>query len=189
MFGCLLFSSCYSVHSQPIKTNKYSQTSRRISTINLGVPFNSEEVSWFKEEGNNTIEGEALIRTLDGSIKTCAGYKVTLTPLSSYATQVMKFYYGSDSEGFLPTKKALEEKVVQLEPYSEEYYKLIREAVCDINGKFKFENLPDGTYYLEIPVTWWERDSSLGVPVPKGGTFIKKITLKGGEVKKIMLSH
>ncbi len=73
----------------------------RNKIIKLSCTFNPCEIRWFTEkQGNNTIKGQAFLRTIGGYIRTCAGYDVLLVPFSSYAKERILHLYGNTKRGF-----------------------------------------------------------------------------------------
>lgn len=48
---------------------------------NFNSTFNVDEVSFIKEEGTNTITGNAFLRQRGGGVVTCAGENITLYPV------------------------------------------------------------------------------------------------------------
>ena len=56
-----------------------------------------------------------------------------------------------------------------------------RETTCDAQGRFKFENLKDGEYYVSSQIVL------LVQSFPEGGVLMQKVSVKGGETKEIVL--
>ena len=55
-----------------------------ITPITLQSFFNVEQAKALLVKGNNTIKGSALIRKRNGSVVTCAGNVIELTPHTEY---------------------------------------------------------------------------------------------------------
>lgn len=131
--------------------------------------------------GDNTISGNALLRTVGGDVRTCAGLEVNIVPEAAYSTTRIKNMFQSVDQGFLPSSS--KRKIVETEP---EYSKNLRSAICDAQGNFTFEHLPDGAYFVMAQVTW-------GVPLRyytshEGGTIMQRVSVAGGEVKRVVLT-
>lgn len=138
------------------------------------VPFSAAEVAWAAMEGENTVTGSALIRTVGGEVRTCAGFEVSLVPVSAYATDRVQRLYGNTQAGFNPSRS--------FKSAHPDYASTIRKQTCDPQGGFTFRNVPDGSYYLQTLVTWrtyWGE---------QGGSLMQRVTVEGGEVVDVVLT-
>lgn len=143
--------------------------------------FDPEEVAWFHNAGTNTIVGNAVLRTVSGETRTCAAMPAYLVPVSRYARERVMKIYGNAESGFLPVQSDL--KFAKTDPLYESNSKSVK---CDALGNFRFENIPDGEYYVTATVVW-------GVPTGyfisrQGGVLMQHVSVKGGETKNIVLS-
>lgn len=124
--------------------------------------FNPAEVAWISESGTNTVTGSAFIMSSSGQPVTCAGREASLVPVSAFADERIGYLYGSNEKGTnkqrqLPPKfgpKKYERMVA-------DYKNHTLTATCDIDGKFMFTDVPDGTYYL-LAMAAWQAASSGG---------------------------
>ncbi len=146
--------------------------------INLSTTFQPNEVAWSKEVGKNSVSGQSLMRTNGGEIRTCGGYIVTLTPDGAYARERHQYIYGNTTKGYRPIYLA--KPLFNSEP--PEYYQTARQTMCDAQGNFFFDKLPDGTYFLSAIVAWQVGYS------PQGGVLMEKVTLSNGESKRLILT-
>lgn len=152
------------------------------------VPFDPTEVVWYKTPGTNTVEGSAVLRTRGGYIRTCAGDYAELFPYSRYAAERMRAIYLSEEGGFWDMSIA--GQIVSGRPgirvaddqYTNAYRANTLRENCDAQGNFIFTNLADGTYFLVTRVLW-------EVQGPQGGALMQKITVRGGETKKVILTQ
>ncbi|WP_457755432.1 hypothetical protein [Thermovibrio ammonificans] len=158
-------------------------TAQREVTVHLHSSFNPKEVAWFKKKGNNTLTGQAFLRTMGGQVITCAGQDVYLIPVSKYSSERIKAIYGNTTKAFVDIL-SYRNKNIKFIPDSKEYFKFIKKTICDANGRFKFTNLPDGEYFLFTQVVWT-------VPVlgPQGGVLMQKVRLSGGEKREVILTY
>lgn len=145
-------------------------------------PFSADEVAWAAVGGQNTIVGHAVLRTVGGDAKTCAGLPAQLVPFSRYGEERIKIRYGSTEKGYFDARTAR-----PMQPPKREYEQIIRATICDANGQFKFTNLADGIYFLNSQVTW-------GVPTRyftriEGGGMMLRVEVKGGETKEVILTN
>jgi hypothetical protein len=69
-------------------------------------------------------------------------------------------------------------------PHTDDYRKL---TTADGEGRFEFDNLPAGEYYLTCSITWGV-PSDLGV-MPTGGIAYAKVTVRNGETVKAVVAR
>jgi hypothetical protein len=158
-------------------------TARSRKAIQIEVPFKAEEVEWAKKGGTASVSGSALLRTVGGDIKTCAAQRVSLTPVSAYATAIASITFQDESkDGFAEVTA-----IPNFADFDPAYIETIRVEHCDAQGNFLFEDVAPGSYYLTAEVTW-------GIPhgymtFPEGGALFAPVTVKDGEKKRVMLSR
>ena len=114
--------------------------------ITMASTYSASELAWAQAEGNNTIAGSAVLRTVGGDVKTCAGLEVGLIPVGSYTSELMAKTFGSSTTGY-----AKYTPNITLDP---SYGGANRKTVCNPQGEFAFSNLPDGEYFVVATVTW-----------------------------------
>jgi len=160
----LLLSGCMAVEKEIMITKSF---------------FNENEVEWFKEEGNNTVKGSALLRQSGGGVVTCAGNAVTATPFSTYALERMTLIYNNSQQGY----KGLASATKQIDQGAPAYLEMAEETLCDAQGYFKFSNLPEGEYFLTTEVSWVIANRI------QGGYLMKRISVSGGETVEVVLTQ
>lgn len=148
--------------------------------IALGTSFNPTEVAWFNAPGNNTIRGNAVLRTVGGEVRTCAGLDARLSPVSTYATERVRALYGNSQSGFNRGSAGF----TATDPAYEE---MQRHTRCDSEGRFTFSGLPDGEYYVIALVTWGV-PMGYGMTSRQGGWLMQRVRVAGGETKDIVLT-
>lgn len=148
-------------------------------TVDLFSSFDPEQVAWFKDKGDNAIEGSALIRQQGGDVVTCAGYDANLVPAGDHATERISKLYGSTKGGYFGQWEMLTRP--SLEPAAGEYLEYSKQTVCNPQGEFSFSNLPDGDYYVTTQVMWKVGYSN------EGGFLAKRVRLEGGETQQVVL--
>jgi hypothetical protein len=131
--------------------------------------------------GANTIDGNAVLRTIGGEVRTCAGFPVKLMPDTPYVRERMAHVFGMSDHGFTKSRSTF----VPPSPHYES--QAGRTETCDSQGNFHFSGLADGTYYVVSRVTW-------GVPLqfytaPQGGVLMMRVSVHGGETKRIILTR
>ena len=65
------------------------------------------------------------------------------------------------------------------------YFKYMKEAICDAQGYFKFEKVADGDFFLVASITWKVGGNSLYY---EGGGLMKKVHVEGSELKEFVLA-
>jgi hypothetical protein len=159
-----------------------SSAAAKSHVVQLTSTFNAAEVAWSQRQGTNTIHGSAVLRTVGGDAKTCAGLDANLVPMSAYANERMAAMFGAGTAvGILRANSEL--RFSSTDPA---YVSTARKTVCDPQGYFVFEKVPDGEYFLTAFVTW-------GVPGryftrQEGGVLMQRITVHGSETKTIVLT-
>jgi hypothetical protein len=148
--------------------------------VHLSSSFDPSEVAWSEAKGNNSIEGNAVLRTVGGEVRTCAGFTAQLVPRSRYADERAIAIYGSIERGI--------GRNVKFESTDPRYEAAIRTTTCDAQGNFSFEDLPDGEYYVAALVTWGV-PMGYGMVSRQGGWLMQRVSVNGGEHKRMVLSQ
>ncbi|MBN0646791.1 hypothetical protein JTM27_36850, partial [Pseudomonas aeruginosa] len=63
----------------------------------------------------------------------------------------------------------------------------VREATTDQNGRFDFDHIPNGTYYISSELTWSAQSD--GKTITEGGTVTKLVTVSGSQPQKVLLTR
>lgn len=127
------------------------------------VPFADADFSAYAGEGTATLEGEAFLRLQSGNIKNCAGAAVLLVPATEYDLAIIKSITFSMDRALKKAGPAAR------------YW---REAQCDSQGRFSFEDLPVGEWIVLTDVTFAVVDQNrvLGNLTSGGGLAGKGVT-------------
>jgi hypothetical protein len=135
-------------------------------------PYSQSEYAPFSQPGSSSIIGQAFMRTRGGDVKVGAGSEVTLdpsTPLSkSWWEQIGMLW---NARSFAPPSEMLQ------------YRKTV---IADATGRFHFEKLPAGTYYVRSTVTW-EAPTAAGLAL-QGGLVGKEVPVREGESVEVILT-
>lgn len=148
------------------------------------TPFNPANIAWSRQAGPNAIAGVAQLETGDGKLKTCASLPVRLAPDSTYTRKRVELLYGDTDSGFVDAQEAHRVRAKPGATATKAYERSLKAAVCDQQGRFAFRNLPDGTYYVMAPVVWRNKQGE----VKEGGFFMQRITIGGGETRRITMT-
>lgn len=156
-----------------------------MSPIALSETFSRDAIAWSLGEGENTIVGNAVLRTVGGDVKTCAGLGATLIAESPYSRARMEYIYGAGQTGFMGPGQGR-----YFTPDPPEYHSTIRETVCDAQGNFTFNDIPDGDYYATALISWGAVQGGRYAYIEtQGGILMQKVSVRGGETKRIVLAR
>ncbi len=144
-----------------------------------GLGFDPSQASYVRAPGRGVIAGQAFLRDYSGqsNVRYAAGETVRLIPATTYAETRIKNFYGSVK--FLPAAS-----IPKVEPDAQ-YAALTRTTTVESNGRFTFENVAPGRYYLTTQLIWKPKDSMS----EEGGAMYEEVTLTGkenGPVKVIL---
>ncbi len=133
--------------------------------------FDPSQANYIRAPGKGVITGEAFLRDTSGhsNVHYAAGETVRLIPATTYAQACIKKLYGSVK--FMPVTS-----VPQVETDTQ-YASLTRTTTAGSRGRFKFENVAPGRYYLTTQLVWKPKDSFLS----QGGAMYEEVTLTGSE--------
>lgn len=141
--------------------------------------FNASDVAWSRGVGPNTVDGNALLRTRGGDVRTCAGEEVFLIADSAYARERITYLYaGALDRGFNYSRPIADGPLAYKESH--------RRTTCDAQGDFSFRDIPDGTYYVTTRVVW-EAPGQYALS-SQGGALMHRVELTGGETANIVLT-
>jgi hypothetical protein len=145
-------------------------TSCAISLAERQAQFVESEYAPYAGAGTARICGLAYIKTQRGEFKYGAGNETYLNPVTSYSTE----WYTVSVIGGRSLTKA--------DPKVLAYNRAIR---ADSEGRFCFENIPSGDYYLACPVVWvYGADSGKIVAMAYA-----QVTVKDGETVNAVLTR
>lgn len=147
--------------------------------VNLVSTFDSDMARELSQgKGSNSIKGSALIRQSGGGVVTCAGQDVILTPVTAYASERIQAIYGSTQRGaasFGSVPNAFS-------PDIPEYYEFRQDRLCDAQGFFKFEEIPDGEYFITVIINWMVNN------LHQGGGLMQRVEVRGGQTIEVVLA-
>lgn len=112
-------------------------------TTKIAPPvFHSEEHSHYNSNNNASLRGESFYSTVNNERITCAGQTIYLLPKTSFYKELVE----ADYKGLYLLKT--------IDPRA---YSYVRTAVCDSNGRFVFEGLPDAQW-IGVSTLQWNSD-------------------------------
>jgi hypothetical protein len=138
------------------------------------VAFSVEEAAFIKKPGSGVIVGHAFRTRSRGQVVNAAGEVVRLVPATAFARERFRQLYG-------------ERKYVAVSAYPSQdtpdpaYSEYTRTVKSEANGRFAFDRVPPGTYFVTTQVTWGEE----GVATREGGSVYDMVTLTGRETEPV----
>lgn len=123
------------------------------TTFPAGAPtggpaaFNAADFAWSQRTGQAAIEGRVAY-TQDGKSYACVA-SAGLTPETPYTRARFRTLYGSTDRAAVPAAVVRARTVADA---NANYSAYVRSERCE-NGRFAFTGLPDGGWFLIVPVT------------------------------------
>lgn len=136
------------------------------------APFRAEDFAWSEGSGSNSVVGRIAYRDW-----TCAGGPVGLTPDTPYSRNRVARLYGSTEKAVLPVAEVRSRQVAEA---GDDYSGFVRQTRCDEQGRYRFEGLPDGSWFL----IGRARPAEGG----EGVALMRRITVRGGQAVAADLS-
>ena len=151
--------------------------------------FNENDIAWAKESGKTKIEGSSFIvdrMGLNGTIHTCVGFSAWLIPQSDFMEEYLNYLFDNLEESFWDHKGPIPFKKAEITTDSDGG---VRESKCDTDGKFEFNNVPNGTYYVNSTVYYVGGPFRTIPPDDKGGMFLKKVVVNDQDSLRVVLTN
>ncbi|MFV0625439.1 hypothetical protein ACBY01_15700 [Sphingomonas sp. ac-8] len=148
-------------------------------------------------DGDNVIQGNALIPLNDGDAVICRGQIVFLVPVTPYTIERMTVAFESERQGYRSVRQrysgplallgrdtTFQEPFPPFEPENDHYQRSAgRETRCDSRGDFEFSGVADGDYFVTTAITWRDHRS-----MPNGGGLMTRVSLRGGRTARVVLA-
>lgn len=160
------------------------------SVARLGVPFDADQARAMLAPGSNQIVGNALMWLSSGGVISCAGDRATLYPATRYAREWARLTHETvEHSRITPPNFAYRPRSagptgLQVDPV---FLETSRSVPCDADGRFRFDNVGDGEYYLVASIVWQahiydEHNFFHGKSyLDYEGAVMKKIQVRGGQ--------
>lgn len=149
-------------------------------------PFDASAFTWSQGEGANSLNGEALMRTRLGEVRTCAGLPVQLVPSTPFVEAFVRRKYGAIAGGLYGAQPLLYKQIkldAQVTPF-------VRTGVCNAQGQFSFPGLPNGAWFVITTVTWEDPGDRRSAYLSYlGGEIAQLVRLEGGRSTSVVITH
>lgn len=132
------------------------------------VAFPEDEYAKLEKSGDSVIEGQLFLKTRGGDVKLGAGNEVIATPVTTYTEETTRIYRQN-------------KQPLYTDPRAKEY---THRTIADGEGRFKLTGLPEGNFFVAGAVAWEVGPYSS----TQGDIIIKRVYVKEGETKKVMLT-
>ena len=137
-------------------------------TLPPAAPFNPGDFAWSTAQGPDSVTGILAYRR-DGSQYNCTGEDVLLIPDTPWSRRRMIILYGSANAAAVPVS-IVRARTASAPPG--DYARFVRRTRCDVQGRFVFQGLPDGGWYV---VTVARPQDPAGEPM----AIIRRVELHG----------
>ncbi len=141
--------------------------------------FDPAEAAFIRKPGKGLIEGHAFLPDKrGGSAHNAEGEVVRLIPASSYARTRITHFYGAG-------KFVAASAIPKIEP-DPDYVAYTRTTKTESTGRFIFDNVPPGSYFVTTQLIWKPKDSLIS----EGGAMYEEVAVTGREIGpvKVILS-
>jgi hypothetical protein len=141
--------------------------------------FDSSAAAYIHKKGPARIEGHAFVTRFDNKVMNASGSYVYLIPATAYARERFVKLYGGRK-----AVPATSFASVQNDP---NYAAFTRRTKAESSGRFVFENVAAGEYFVATTVTWKTSEDAI---FSKGGAIYESVTVKGSsdEVVKVIVN-
>ena len=135
--------------------------------------FDPKAAAFIHKEGKATIEGRAFLRRTDNAVENAVAQVVRLIPVTPYSeARFAQFYKGKK---FMP---AWQIPKIEADP---EYASFTRTTTSDSNGRFTFDNVAPGKYYVATQIMWRPKGNIFS----EGGALYDIVTVPNKDTKKV----
>ncbi|CAN7153271.1 carboxypeptidase regulatory-like domain-containing protein [Bosea sp. LjRoot237] len=135
--------------------------------------FSAEEAAVIRKPGTGIIVGHAFRTREKGQVVNAAGEVVRLIPATAYARERFSSIFVRTK--YLPHWRYPHGQVDPL------YAQFTRTTKSTARGRFSFDKVAPGTYFVSTQVIWGEEDAIFR----EGGSVYDEVTLTGKETEPV----
>lgn len=143
--------------------------------VKIEGSFDPKAAAFIHTQGEGRIDGHAFLKKPNGYVMHAAGETVWLIPATAYAKERMQRLYGNAK--FMPANGM--NRADQTDP---KFYEFTRKTKAESNGRFSFDKVAPGEYFIVTTVTWKDNEHDV---FSKGGAVYETVTVTGREEKII----
>ncbi|ATQ68369.1 hypothetical protein [Methylosinus trichosporium] len=139
--------------------------------------FDPAEAAFIRREGETALKGQAFLRDPHGrvDVRYASGEVVRLIPATAYARARFAQFYGDKK--FVPAQQA------QSPTHDPDYLSFMRTTKADATGRFVFDKLAPGRYFVATQLTW----TPAGRWLSEGGAMYDEVEVTGKESEPIRM--
>lgn len=145
------------------------------ATTENRAPFDAAEAAYINTEGRARIDGHAFVTNGAGAVVNAAGQGVRLVPATAYARQRIAAIYGAG--------KSIRARDIPRADSDPDYIKYTRETKTESNGRFSFDKVAPGAYFVVTQMTW-RKDGEM---FTDGAAMYESVTITGGEREPVKI--
>jgi len=138
----------------------------------LQSQFSEADFTWSQAKGSGVIAGQGYLRAEGGFIRYAGGEAVTLVPRTAYTDEIVST---TRQPGFFDQFS----NIIK-DPNYNQYRRVV---TADAEGRFRFEGLPAGEWYVVTRSIWFVRDKQ-NKTTYRGGLMWGQINIGEGEKRE-----
>ena len=165
------------------------QTARNAPTAATTTAFDSSEAAFIKKTGTAKIAGHAFWRDGEGGTVDAAGEIIRLVPATAYSRERFAALYGG--------RRTIDASAIQKAPADPAYEDYTRTTRAESSGRFEFDNVAPGTYFVTAQIVFKDKHQSLNFQYgiyrntqkvgSDGGAMYETVTITGKEEGSVKL--
>lgn len=136
--------------------------------------FDPAEYAPYEREGTGSVVGQAFVVTKGGDVKLGAGRQVGLHPMTSVSIETHERLV----IGYTPLQWNYDEETLKRLSH------VTRHVTADGNGRFRFDNLPAGEYYIACDIEWYVSEYQ-----KSGGIAYAKVKVEEGKTTEAIVTR
>lgn len=159
------------------------------ASVATSTAFDPAEAGFIKKQGKTSIHGHAFWRDDKGGTINAAGEMIRLVPATRYARERFATLYKGQRS--LPADQIPR---VDVDPAYADFTRTVR---AESTGRFEFDNVAPGAYFVTAQVRYRDKDSYVQMNIGSfrhrmrtgndGGAMFETVTVSGKEEKPIKL--
>ena len=135
--------------------------------------FDVQAAEYINTQGPSRIDGHAFYRSEGGTVINAAGEYAYLIPVTQYAEQRIYQVFGKG--------KYIRAKFLPWDDADPQFKKYMRSTKADSTGRFSFDKVAPGEYYVAATVTWFPLNHFL----PEGAAIYERVSVTGKETEPV----
>lgn len=136
--------------------------------------YDPAEYAPYERDGTGSVVGQAFLVTKGGDVKLGAGRPVSLHPVTSVSTET----HEREVIGYVPLQWNYEPDTLKA------IYYAYRRTTADGDGRFRYDNLPAGEYYIWCSINWYITEYQ-----QSGGIAYAKVKVEEGKTTEAIVTR